>query len=73
MGFELDQRQSLVESINKFKERMEDALKEAKAALVKSKDNMAKYYDWRRTLSLDYQPGDRVYLDASDIHTTQPS
>ena len=52
---------------------MEDALKEAKAALVKSKDNMAKYYDQRRTLSPDYQPGDRVYLDASDIHTTQPS
>ena len=52
---------------------MEDALKEAKAALVKSKDNMAKYYNWRRTLSPDYQPGDRVYLDASDIHTTWPS
>ena len=52
---------------------MENTLKEAKAALVKSKDNMAKYYDWRRTLALDYQPGDRVYLDASDIHTTRPS
>ena len=52
---------------------MEDALKEAKAALVKSKDDMAKYYDWRRTLAPDYQPGDRVYLDASDIHTTHPS
>ena len=49
---------------------MEDTLKEAKAALVKSKDNMAKYYDRRRTPSLDYQPGDKVYLDASDIHTT---
>ena len=73
MGFEPDQRRSHVESVNKFKERMEDALKEAKAALVKSKDDMAKYYDWRRTPSPDYQPGDRVYLDASDIHTTQPS
>ena len=52
---------------------MEDALKEAKVALVKSKDDMAKYYNQRRTLSLDYQPRDRVYLDASDIHTTQPS
>ena len=52
---------------------MEDALKEAKAALVKSKDDMAKYYDRRRTPSPDYQPGDRVYLDASDIHTTRPS
>ena len=50
MGFRPDQRQSHVESINEFKERMEDALNKAKVALVKSKDNMAKYYDWRRTL-----------------------
>ena len=62
-----------VESVNEFKERMENALKEAKAALVKFKDDMAKYYDQRRTLALDYQPGDKVYLDTSDIHTTRPS
>ena len=52
---------------------MEDTLNKAKAALVKSKDNMAKYYDWRRTPALEYQPRDRVYLDTSDIHTTRPS
>ena len=52
---------------------MEDALKEAKAALAKSKDDMAKYYNQRRTPAPDYQPGDKVYLDASDIHTTRPS
>ena len=40
-----------------FKERMENTLKEAKAALVKSKGNMAKYYNWRRTPAPDYQPG----------------
>ena len=34
-----------VESINKFKEQMKDTLDEAKVALVKSKDEMAKYYD----------------------------
>ena len=34
---------------------------------------MAKYYDWRRTPAPEYQPGDKVYLDASDIHTTRPS
>ena len=73
MGFEPDQWRSHVESINESKERMEDALKEAKVALDKSKDDMAQYYDRRRTPSLDYQPGDRVYLDASDIHTTWPS
>ena len=49
MGFELDQRWSQVESINKFKEQMKDTLDEAKVALVKSKDEMAKYYDQKRT------------------------
>ena len=44
-NFEPDQHQSKVESVNKFKKRTEVALEEAKAALVKSKDNMAKYYD----------------------------
>ena len=73
MGFEPDQQQSRVESVNEFRKRMEDALNEAKAALVKSKDNMAKYYDQRRTPALEYQPRDKVYLDASDIHTTRPS
>ena len=42
-------------------------------ALVKSKDDMAKYYDRRRTSAPEYQPGDKVFLDASDIHTTRPS
>ena len=46
---------------------------EAKAALSKSKHKMAKYYDQRWTPAPNYQPGDRVYLDASDIHTTRPS
>ena len=49
MGFELGQPHSRLESVNEFKERMTDALMEAKAALLKSKDEMAKYYDWRRT------------------------
>ena len=73
MGFELDQRQSKVESVNKFKMRTEATLEEAKEALVKSKDDMVKYYDWRRTPAPEYQPRDKVFLDASDIHTTRPS
>ena len=73
MGFELDQCQSNLESINEFKERMESALKEAKVALAKSKDDMVKCYGQKRTPAPNYQPGDRVYLDASDIQTTRPS
>ena len=73
MGFEPDQQRSHVESVNEFKERMEDTLKEAKAALAKSKDDIAKYYNQRRTPAPDYQPRDKVYLDASNIQTTRPS
>ena len=73
MGFEPGQPCSHLESINEFKEQMTDTLTEAKAALSKSKDEMAKYYDRRRTPAPNYQPGDRVYLDASDIHMTRPS
>ena len=73
MGFEPNQQWSHVELINKFKEQMEHALKEAKAALVKSKDDMARYYDQKWTPAPEYRPGDKVYLDASDIHTIRPS
>src|SRR5271156_3315907 len=52
---------------------MKDALDEAKAALAKSKDKMAKYYDCRWTPAPEYKPGDKVYLDASNISTTRPS
>ena len=67
MGFEPSQWRSHVESINEFKECMQDALEEAMAALAKSKDDMAKYYDWKQTLAPDYKPGDKVYLDAPTV------
>ena len=43
MGFKPDQHQSHIESVNEFRKRMEYGLNKAKVALVKSKDNMAKY------------------------------
>jgi hypothetical protein len=73
MGFEPSQPRSHLESVNEFKEHTEGALEEAKAALTKFKDDMAKYYNWRQTPSPDYKPGDKVYLDASDIQTNRPS
>ena len=48
-------------------------LEEAKLALAKSKDDMARYYDQRHVLVPEYQPRDKVYLDASDVSTTRPS
>ena len=49
MGFKLDQGRLNLESVNEFKEQMESALKEVKVALTKSKDDMMKYYDQKRT------------------------
>ena len=46
---------------------------EAKAALAKSKDDMARYYNQRRLPALEFQPGDKVYLNGADIATTRPS
>ena len=52
---------------------MKLALEEAKAALTKAKDDMARYYNQRRLPApTTYKPGDMVYLDASDISTTRP-
>jgi hypothetical protein len=73
MGFEPGQCPSKVESVNEFTEQMKSTLDEAKAALVKSKDDMTRFYNQGRTPALEYQPGDKVYLDASDISTTRPS
>jgi hypothetical protein len=73
MGFEPDQRPSRLESVNEFKDRMRNTLEEAKAALTKSKDDMARYYNQKRSAAPKYNPGDKVYLDASDIQTTRPS
>ena len=53
---------------------MNEALDEAEAsALTRSKEDMVRYYNQRCTPASTYQPGDEVYLDATDIQTTQPS
>jgi len=70
MGFEPDQPQSHMESMNEFKDQMKDTLEEAKVALAKSKDDMTLYYNWKRTPALEFKVGDMVFLDASDIQTT---
>ena len=60
-------------NFNEFTKCMWTTLDEAKAALAKSKDNMVRYYNQRQIPAPEFQPGDRVYLDATDIKTTQPS
>src|SRR3979490_125257 len=59
--------------VNEFRDRMEKWLEEAKLALAKEKDDMARYYHQCWIPAPEYRVGDRVFLDASDIRTTRPS
>jgi hypothetical protein len=72
MGFE-PHEESRVEAVNEFVGRMKTGLEEAHSALKKAKDDMARFYNRRRTPAPRYKPGDRVYLDAKDLKTTRPS
>ena len=72
MGFEPQQNHSNLETVNEFTERMRMAIKEVKSAIRKAQDDMKRYYDRQRTLALAFKPGNKVFLDASDICTTCP-
>jgi len=72
MGFEPAQLPTKVEAVLDFANCMKDTLSEAQAALVKSKDDMACYYNQCCMPAPTFTVGDKVFLDASDIHTTRP-
>jgi len=67
MGFKPQQNPSGLEMVNEFMERMRTAIEEAKFVICKAQDDMKRYYDRRRTPALVFNPGDKVFLDASDI------
>jgi len=73
MGFEPSQVPSRLETVNKFTERMKSATEEAKSVIRKAQKDMMWYYNQKRTLAPVYKPGDRVYLDMSDIKMTRSS
>jgi hypothetical protein len=67
MGFEPAQPASCLETVNEFTDRMHSTLTEAKAALAKAQEDMTCYYNQRQEPAPEYAPGDKVYLDGSDI------
>jgi transposase InsO family protein len=73
MGFEPHLRPSKLEAVNEFKDRMARGLEEAKSALVKAQEEYTLYYNRRREPAPEFKPGDKVWLDSSDIRTTRPS
>jgi len=73
MGFEPSQVPSGLETVNEFMERMKSATEETKSVIHKAQEDMTRYYNRRRTPAPVYKPGDRVYLDASNIKMTHLS
>jgi hypothetical protein len=73
MGFEPHWLCSKLESVNEFVEYMAQGLEEAKSAIAKVKDEYTMYYNHRREPAPVPKPGDRVWLDGSDIATNRPS
>jgi hypothetical protein len=73
MGFEPQQPHSILDLANEFTERIALGIEEAKAALTKAKDEYTMYYNCRCEPAPVFAPGDRVWLDGSDITTNRPS
>ena len=69
MGFEPLQEDSHLKTVNEFQDQMDSTLVEARSTLRKAKEDMACYYNQHHIPAPEYQIGDKVYLDASDIHT----
>lgn len=61
------------EGARQFRDRMDESLQEAKSALAKAQDEYALYYNRRRDPAPEFQPGDMVLVDASDIRTNRAS
>jgi len=73
MGFEPSQAPSGLEMVNEFTERMKSTTEETKSAIRKVQEDITRYYNQRRSPAPIFKPGDRVYLDVSDIRMTRPS
>jgi len=71
MGFEPQQACSSIITVNDFAERMKIGTDEAKAALVKVKDEYAIYYNRHCSPAPEFEPGDMVWLDSTNIATTR--
>ncbi len=55
-----------------FLTTMSEIHKQTKEALQKAAGNMKRQYDKRKTVSRDYQVGDKVWLDATNLHLPRP-
>ena len=66
-------RTTKMEAVESFLKNMQEARKEAAAALQQAADDMAHYYNQQRSEAITYKVGDKVWLDAKDLQTERPS
>ncbi len=55
-----------------FMTMMSDIHRETRDALQKAATNMKRQYDKRKMSSRDYQVGDKVWLDSTNLHLPRP-
>jgi hypothetical protein len=72
MGVE-PRRQSKNEAVDNFASRMKSVHEEAQAALTKARDEMKRYTDQTRGEAPEYQVGQKVWLEMTDLNLKHPS
>ncbi|SJL19037.1 uncharacterized protein ARMOST_22644 [Armillaria ostoyae] len=55
-----------------FKATMKLIHDETKAALTKAAEQMKNQYDKKKKVAITYQPGDKVWLDTTNLHLARP-
>jgi hypothetical protein len=73
MVFEPQQPRLTLEYVNDFMDHITQGLEKAKAALAKAKDEYVMYYNCQCEPAPIFAPGDKVWLDRSNIATNRPS
>jgi len=67
MEFKPRQPFSGLKIVNKFMDQIKAAAEEAKSTICKVQENIIRYYNQRRSLAFIFKPGNKVFLDTSDI------
>ena len=66
-------RETRLETLREFTDRMEMATNEAHSALQRAADDMARFYDIHCQHAPIYKVGDKVWLNAQNIIITRPT
>ena len=65
--------ESQLESLDNFASRMAQAMEEARAALVKAANDMARFYDAHQREAPQYNVSNKMWLSSENIRTIRPT